>query len=286
MPIADADVATSAYGIWPFGTHSGGHAFDGHPGWDVEFRPGASALVAADGVVQMVFADTNAPDRFTVQIEHEGGGKRYRTVYTNVQVVAPEIRAGARVTAGQRIGTPGVYTVTMGRTSVTYAMVHFQLDDFTQNSGQTNQMAVGPATYLDGVGRATFERIWANAKYYGELCEPFDRNPRDVEFPLTRTWTLESGGPAARIDFTRLDPSTNDYAYALVDGAGRTFETGTLQIEPIATPVATIDFQPRGGGAPRRGVYTIVSDRMELALGEAGASRPASLSGAVIYRTR
>jgi len=285
MPIGQGDVAASAYGIWPFGTHGGGHAFDGHPGWDVEFRPGGTALVAADGTVQMVFADTNAPGRFTVQIEHAAGAKRYRTVYTNIERVAPEIQPGARVTAGQPIGTPGVYTAMMGRTSVTYGMVHFQVDDFTQNSGKTNQMAVGPAQYLDEVGRAMFNQIWPNAKYYGELCEPFDRNPRDVEFPLTRSWTLESGTLSARIDFTRPDPATNDYTYSLIDSSGRTIESGTLQIEPLATPLATIDFQPRGGST-RRGVYDIVSDRMELALADAGASRPSSLSAATVYRTR
>lgn len=285
MPIDSSDTAASAYGIWPFGTHGGGHAFDGHPGWDVEFRPGGTARVAADGNVQMVFTDTNAPNRFTVQIEHDAGGKRYRTVYTNIERVAPEIQSGARVTAGQPIGTPGVYTVTMGRTAVMYGMVHFQLDDFTQNSGKTNQMAVGPAQYLDVTGRALFNEIWARAKYYGELAEPFDRNPRDVDFPLTRAWTLESGALAARIEFTRTDPSTNDYTYALIDGAGRTIERGTLIIEPLATPFATIDFQATGGGT-RRGVYDIVSDRMELAMGEAGASRPSGLAGAAVYRTQ
>lgn len=285
MPIDQADLASAAYGLWPFGTHGGGHAFDGHPGWDVEFRPGGTALVASDGTVQMVFPDAFTPGRFTVQIEHEAGGKRYRTVYTNVETVAREIQQGARVMAGQRIGTPGVQSAMIGRTNVTYGMIHFQVDDFSQNSGQTNQMAVGPAQYLDEAGRAMFNQIWPKAKYYGELCEPFDRNPRDAQFPLTRTWTLESGALPQRIDFTRLDPTTNDYAYALIDGSGRTIESGTLQIEPTATPLATIDFQPRAG-APRRGVYDIVSDRMDLALGEAGASRPANLAGAAVYRTR
>src|SRR4051812_20538448 len=34
LPIALADSASQAYTIWPFGVHGGGHALDGHPGFD------------------------------------------------------------------------------------------------------------------------------------------------------------------------------------------------------------------------------------------------------------
>ena len=41
LPIAAGDGATLAYGIWPYGVHGGGHALDGHGGFDVEYRIGA-----------------------------------------------------------------------------------------------------------------------------------------------------------------------------------------------------------------------------------------------------
>src|SRR5689334_997482 len=43
LPIAAEDTAFNAYGLWPFGVHGGSHAVDGHPGWDIEYRAGASA---------------------------------------------------------------------------------------------------------------------------------------------------------------------------------------------------------------------------------------------------
>lgn len=42
LPIAPGDAANVAYGIWPFGVHGSSHAVDGHPGFDVEYRVGAS----------------------------------------------------------------------------------------------------------------------------------------------------------------------------------------------------------------------------------------------------
>lgn len=62
MPIAPGDQGDSAYSIWPFGVHGGGHATDGHPGWDVEFRPGAQVLAAADGTVQNAMPEPGAAD--------------------------------------------------------------------------------------------------------------------------------------------------------------------------------------------------------------------------------
>src|ERR1043166_9508056 len=52
LPIAAGDGATLAYGIWPYGVHGGGHAVDGHGGFDIEYRIGAPVLAASAGVVE------------------------------------------------------------------------------------------------------------------------------------------------------------------------------------------------------------------------------------------
>ena len=136
MPIALPDLGSAAYGLWPFGVHGSSHALDGHPGWDIEFRPGASVLAAATGTVQSVFADANGSGRSTVQIGHAVNGRQFRTVYTNIGSVAPRVTAGAGVSAGQPVGTAGILTLTIGTRTVTFSMTHFQVDDFRQSAGR------------------------------------------------------------------------------------------------------------------------------------------------------
>jgi len=283
MPVAVADSGSAAYGIWPFGVHGGGHASDGHPGWDIEFVPDAMLRAPAAGTVSRVFPDPNGPTLWTLQIEH--GSSRYRTNYTNLASLAPGIAAGAAVTAGQPLGTPATITQFMGPRQVTFAMVHFQFDDLEQNAGQTNPFATNPESYLSAAGRAAFEGIWRAAAYMGELCEPFPGNPRGVAFPLTRTWTLESGPLAGRIDFTRRDPTLNQYDYVLRDASGAELERGTAQVDPGAKPFATIEMQPAAGPA-RLGVWDVVGGAMQLAYANPGAPRPGSLAGASTYSTR
>src|SRR5262245_42673380 len=67
LPIAAADTAFNAYGVWPFGVHGSSHAADGHPGWDIEFKAGAFARAVASGVVQALVVDT-ASGTTTVQL--------------------------------------------------------------------------------------------------------------------------------------------------------------------------------------------------------------------------
>ena len=61
LPIAAGDGATLAYGIWPYGVHGGGHALDGHGGFDVEYRIGAPVLAAADGRSAMIHFQLGDP---------------------------------------------------------------------------------------------------------------------------------------------------------------------------------------------------------------------------------
>lgn len=289
LPLGAEDTATNAYGIAPFGIHfggtgPGGHAFDGHPGWDVEYRPGASVLAAANGAIQSVFADPSATGRFTIQIHHQTTSGAYRTVYTNIENVAAGIVVDAAVTRGQPLGRAGVQSQFIGTTLRTWAMTHFQVDDFSRNEGITNHHAVNPEEFLDPAGRDLFDRVWRTAGYNEELVEPFTGNPRDVSFPITRVWTRESGPLAERLEFTRPSPASNEYTYVWSNPAsGGATERGSVTFVGTAAG-STIDFQP-DGGTIRRGVIDIVEDTMRLTLGAPGAARPGDLTGASVYRT-
>jgi hypothetical protein len=163
-------------------------------------------------------------------------------------------------------------------------MLHFQIDDMSYSSGFSTPNSIVPRGFLNADGLALFQEIWARAAYLDELCEPFDDNPRGVTFPLTRTWTLESGTLPARIDFTRVAVNTPDKEYTLLDAEGRPFEHGTVVVELTASP-SLIDLRSRSGSI-RRGHYDIVGDVMRLALGAPGAPRPGNLDQGALYRTR
>jgi len=285
MPIEIGDAANNAYGLWPYGVHGGGHAADGHPGWDIEYRPGATAVAAAAGTVQSVVAATT-PGAVGVQLTHAAGGRTCRTVYQNIGTLAPGIVVGAGVSAGQAIGIPVTQTLMIGSASVTFAMIHFQVDDFSAApGGLTNPNAVGPDAVLDAGGRAVFDLIWNGSVYNQELCEPFPSNPRGAAFPLTRTWTRQSGAGAARIEFTRLDVNTNRYLYSLFDDRGVQTDSGTIELSTSGRPPSVMTLQPAGGGARRMGLFDIQGETMRLAVGAPGGSAPGSLVGAAVYHT-
>jgi hypothetical protein len=284
LPIRLADHADRAYGLVPFGAHVGDHGIDGHPGFDFEYAPGSSVLAAASGTVQSVMPSGNGTG-YGIQISYAAGGRSFRTIY-GVGSLASGVAAGVTIAKGQVLGTVDVYTRTIGRTTVTYAMVHFQLDDFNSNAGLTNVNAVPLDRWLDDESRQSFDTIWRTARYSQELVEPFVANSREAAFPMTRRWTRREGQLAASIAFTRDSGFSEDYSYVLHDGNGAVFESGIARVEPLATPLSTIDLQPSGGGAARGGVYDIVSDTMQIAYGAPGALRPASLATASVYWTR
>lgn len=283
LPIRPADSAHNAYGLVPFGVHIGDHGVDGHPGWDFEYVPGASVYAAAAGTVQSVLPSGNGTG-FGIQITHVAGTKQYRTIY-GVAALAPGVTAGATVVAGQALGAADVFTRTIGRTMVTYGMTHFQVDDFSSSMGLTNPNAVSADTWLDPSARAALEGIWRDATYTQELVEPFLSNPRDAVYPLTRSWTLESGGLAARIDFTAPSPTATTFDYALRDATGAIVETGVAEVDALAKPFSTIDFRSTSGQL-RRGVFDVLASQMQLDYGAPGASRPTNLSFSSSYRTR
>lgn len=92
---------------------------------------GAQVLAAADGVVQSIYKDPNPPHPLTLQLEHRRGRRSYRTVYNNLASISSGIAPGKAVARGQGVGAPRARTQRMGRQTVTYAMIHFQVDDFS-----------------------------------------------------------------------------------------------------------------------------------------------------------
>ena len=281
MPIDAADLATTAFGLAPFGYHGADHAEDGHPGWDVEYRIGGIVRAAAAGTVQNVFADAFTPGRFTVQLEHLVGTHHYRTVYTNLANVDAGIAPAQVVRVGQPLGTAG----TIGTPgTLFYAMTHFQLDDFEYYRDVPNPNAVSPEPFLSAEGKSLFDRIWTGAAFVHEPLEPFITNPRDLPFPASRTWTRAGGDGPPAIRFTRRSSRAAEYDYAMLAESGTITDTGTVVLTSTSRPFSSIDLVSPTS-ARRLGVYDIVSNELRLALASPGSSRPADLAAATVYRT-
>ena len=272
LPIAAGDGATFAYGIWPYGVHGGGHAVDGHGGFDIEYRVGAPVLAAADGTVDSVTADAHDPSRRVVHLRHPRDRGLYVTDYSNLVAVPDRLVPGAAVARGEALGTAGAFVD--GRS----AMTHFQLGDPTHL--ENGQIIASPANYVSAPGRALLDELWRTSAYRAEICEPFMTNSRAHGFPITRTWTRQSGSGPATIEVTCVSDSDVSYVMS-IDGQG---ETGSLIVGWSVRPT-TADFRP-SSGSQRLAIYDIVSETMRLALGGRGASRPTSLDGAGVYVTR
>ena len=283
MPIDGADIASNAFGLLPFGYHGGEHASAGHSGWDIEYRIGAQVRAAADGVVQAIEPDIIVLGRTRVTIEHRLGAHIYRTVYANLSSVREEIVHAAVVARGQAIGVAGTVTTTIAGTAITYAMSHFQVDDFETHREGLDPKAVSPEPFLNADGRALFDRIWQRSAFLQELTEPFISMSRDQRFPLTRTWRLESGDGPAGLSFTRTSTGGAEHQYLLLTQSGTAIESGAVTLRVLARPFPLIDLVTPTG--PRLGIYDIVGAQMRLALGSPGAPRPADLGAASVYRT-
>ncbi len=283
MPIDLADVASAAFGLLPFGYHGADHAGDGHSGWDIEYRQGALVRAAAAGVVHSIEPDDIVIGRTVVRVEHLLGAHMYRTVYANLSSVATDVVIDAAVNRGQAIGLAGTVTATIGTAPVTYAMSHFQVDDFEIHREGPNPKAVSPEPFLNAEGRVVFDRVWAVSAFAHELTEPFVSMSRDQRFPLTRTWRIESGHGPAGLSFTRRSVVGADHEYFVLAQSGTAIESGAVTLRVLARPFPTIDLVTPTGR--RLGVYDIIGDRMRLALGSPGAPRPTDLGAASVYRT-
>ena len=283
LPIDAGDSANTAFGIAPFGYHGADHAEDGHPGWDIEYRIGAQVRAAAAGTVQSVLLDPSTPGRVTVQLEHVVGTHFYRTIYTNLATLASNIIVNEAVGAGQAIGTAGTISQTVGTSPITYAMTHFQLDDFEYYREISNPNAVSPEPFLIANAKTVFDGMWSRAMFVHEFVEPFPTNPRALSFSASRTWTRAGGDGPAGIRFTRRDARSGSYEYALLAESGTVIESGTVVLSTTTRPYPTIDLvSPL---STRRGVYDIVSNELRLSLGNTGSPRPVDLGAASVYRT-
>jgi len=272
LPIAAGDGATLAYGIWPYGVHGGGHAVDGHGGFDIEYRVGAPVLAAADGVVESVTPDAHDPARQVVHLTHARDRGQYRTDYSNLLAVPDRVAAGAAVAKGEVLGIAGAFPD--GRS----AMIHFQLGDPTHI--ENGQVIASPAGYVSASARPLLDELWRTSAYRAELCEPFLTNSRAHSFPIARTWTRQSGNGPSTIQLTCVSESETTY---VMTNDGAVVESGSLTIGWSLRP-ATADLRS-SSGSTRLATYDIVSETMRLALGGPGAPRPASLDGASIYTT-
>jgi hypothetical protein len=272
LPIAPGDSASVAYAIWPFGVHSGGHAPDGHPGFDIEYRSGAMVLAAADGIVTSVTPDAHDPSRSRVQLRHPRDRGDYMTDYSNLAGVI--VSAGAIVSRGQALGAAGTFVD--GRSGMT----HFQVADPTRSQPAVPESAiVSPQGFLTDAARADLDGIWATAAYRAEWCEPFLTNPRGATFPLTRTWTADNAGAVTRIVVT-CPNDTADMTWVAYAGDAAV-EQGTVSLNFSARPT-TLDVR-LSTGETRRGLYDIVSGTLRLALAAPGQPRPAALDAAARF---
>ena len=288
LPLNMSDVGYESFVLNPFGIHIAEHGSDGHPGFDFEFRPGAKALVVADGVVSSVFADIYDPTASTVQLEHTIGKRRFRTVYTNIAEVEGAIVIGATVKQGDVLGTPKAVSRTYGERTVTYAMTHLQLDDFDRHEGLSNPNAVSPESYFVAQARDVLTSIWQRAAYNQEVCEPFLSNARGTTTDPThvRTWVAASSTAAiAKFEMACAHSGKGTaYAYRLLNDSNVEIEGGVASVVVQADGSTCATLTPKAG-APRSVVYTIVDEKMSVRFGEPGGTPPSSIDGADVYTT-
>jgi hypothetical protein len=281
LPIDSADIVNTGFGIVPFGYHGADHARDGHAGWDIEYRLGGVVRAAAPGTILGVALQTTG--RTVVTLEHLVGAHYYRTIYTGLLDVPPDIVVDQTVVTGQRLGIAGPAAAVAGVAS-TDASIHFQLDDLEFHREGPEPKAVSPEPFLTAPARSLFERMWATARYHHELVEPLASNPRDLRFPASRIWTRAGGEGPAGIRVTRASAQSADYTYELLAESGTVIEGGFLVLDLSTRPYPSIDLvSPLGR---RLGIYDIVSAEMHLTLASQGAARPSTLDATHVYRTR
>ena len=287
LPIAMSDVGIAVYGVAPYGYHVAEHRFDGHPGLDFEYKPGARILAAHGGVFRFT-ADSRDANLKAVTIEWQEGGVNYQTFYTNVSTIEPGITNGSTVATGQAFGTAGSVSATVGNHAVTYAMTHFQFADNRVAYGLSNFSAISPEPYFSAAARADLNTLWQRMQYHQMICEPYLTTSRGViPYPVVkRRWTRQSGSLANTIEFTCdfASTTTTAYSYRLLDAAGAAGEAGTAIVSAVVGGISSIDLTTSTGGL-RRGVLTVKDGTMRIDYAASGASRPADLAGASVYAT-
>ncbi len=286
LPRDQADAANAVFGVRPFGYHGAEHAADGHSGWDIEYRIGGLVRAAAPGRIENVIENPQTPGRFAVQVEHVVGTHYYRTTYTNLAGVNSDIVVDETVIAGQPIGAAGTVTdfrAEPPRGPVTYAMTHFQLDDFEYYREINSPNAVSPEPFLTASAKSLFNTLWPAAAFPEEGVEPYATSSRALTFPASRTWMRAGGDGPAGIRFTRRTATTSTIEYELLTESGTVIEAGTATLLASARPYPFIDLV--SPTAAQIGIYQIVSNEMRMSLTTPGSQRPLDLSAASVYRT-
>lgn len=285
LPIRMEDVGYRMFGVAPYGYHVAEHRYDGHPGLDFEYIPGAKVYAASGGSVQ-VFTDSYAPDKQTLQLNFSENGKNYRLVYTNLSALEPGVTHGATVIRGQMLGTAGSQTQNQaGGVPVTYAMTHFQLDDFSFSHGLTNSSAVSPVSYFSAAAQADLAAIWSQSAYRQMVCEPYLTNPRGLlgKPTVIRTWMRTTGALANRIDFSCDFSDSGATGYTLYDANGNALEAGTAALTPVTAGTTTVDLSSASG--VRQGIVFAKDTLLRIAYSAPGGDRPADFTTASEYAT-
>jgi len=282
LPIRSGDSRNSAYAIWPFGVHGAGHAADGHPGYDFEVADGSPVLAAADGTVDNIvtepFSAPGETGRFNLQLRHHALAGDYFTSYSNLVNVPAALVPRANVTRGQTIGTAATLMGGAG----SWAMTHFQLNDPTDHTAALSNLgAVNPELYFTAASQAQLRELWRTATYINEWCEPFLGNKRANVFPMSRVWTRRSGDGPATIEIRCPTDSVDAFEYTFQWPDGTT-DSGKMRLGWNVRPVPSVDFTSSNGSL-RLGLYDIVEDRLQLALGAIGVGRPASFATQSTY---
>ncbi|TAH39310.1 MAG: M23 family metallopeptidase [Planctomycetota bacterium] len=260
LPIDSGEAAFTAYGIWPYGVHGGGHP-EGHPGYDLECRPGAEIRAMAPGRVVRVEANTAFPGQWDVTLRHDGG---WQTRYGHLTGLADDLPEGAEVQRGQRLGGPGAVDG--------FHMIHFVIEGPYECADLTLVLTAKAVPAL--------QEIWRRAAYSEELCEPMLVNVRGAEFPLVATWRRAGSEGPDGIRFTRTDPQASEYRYEILEGH-RSREQGGVRVRPLpGWSFSELDLLPDSGGPPRLGLYDVVGPAMRIRW---AAERPASLENAWAY---
>jgi hypothetical protein len=301
LPVRAADVQQNAFGMIPFGVHNAANP-DGQPCYVIEFKPNSYITASANGTVQSVSPDLDNPGRSIVQLSHIYDLNKYITTYSNIKELAPGIRPGMPVQAGQSLGIVGTQAVTIKGMQYAYASSNFRLEDAQVTPGEVIlpvPYAVDPNDYLSAAGKVSLQTLYQGARYDEQLTEPYLKNPRvipdpinasnptpDSKLPLVRTWTMMSGSHAAKIRFTR-EPKVSPpvYKYELLDVMENVLESGKATVSSLDFDYPAIDMKPSNNIVPRLGLYQVKSGVLRINYSQPGFPRPNNLNSASSYST-
>ena len=127
----------------------------GHTALDIPTSHGQEVYSAQDGVVYHI--DTDKRSGLDVRIEHEVGGKRYRTIYEHL--MGYQVKVGDKVRVGQLIG----WADNTGYSSGDH--LHFVLDTFEDGKWKR----IDPLLYMENIFALDFLKLVDKVAYIKEL---------------------------------------------------------------------------------------------------------------------